>query len=146
MQNVSMGSVAAVVATVDPKTVANTIQYTDVIDMADMDQVMAIALTGDMAAETIDFACYYCDSDGGNPASLKAATQLAAHASNNDNSQIVICVKASELLAAGKRYVKFGLVTGNSTGGAAAVVAIGYPLRAGLAGDQDLASVKQVKQ
>jgi len=146
MINVYAGSVLAVLGTVDPQTVANTEKFTDVVDMSDTDQLLGVASLGDWANETIDFKAYSCDSDGSNAAALKAATQLAASATVNDNAQIVIAVKASELLASGKRHIKFGLVSGSTTGGLASVLVLGLALRYGLAGDQDLATVKQIKQ
>lgn len=141
-----LGEVLAVIATSDPQTHANTIKYTDVVDMADWDQVIAIACTGDMASETIDFAAYKCDSDGSNPASMKAATQLAASASANDNSQVVIVLRPADMngVSEASRYVKFGLVTGGATGGPASVVVLGIP-RQGIASAVDLSTVKEIK-
>lgn len=140
------GSTIATLGIIGPKTITSTESLSTVVDMSDVDQILATLCLGDMAAETIDFAVYSCDSDGSNAAVLKAATQLAAHATNNDNSQIVIAVKASELLASGKRYVKCRAITGGVTGGMACVLIQGVSLRYGLAADQDLASVKQIKQ
>jgi hypothetical protein len=135
----------ALLGTVDPQTVANTEKFSDVIDFGAVQQVMAIALLGDMAAETIDFKFYSCDSDGNNAAAVtgKAATQLTGHASNNDNKQLVINVRDTDLLASGKQYGKFGLVTGNTTGGPAAVAVLGL-LRQGQASASDLASVAEI--
>jgi len=133
-----------VVGTIDPQTVANTETYTDVVDMKSFHEVLGILLLGNMAAETIDFKAYYCDSDGNNAVSLKAATQLAAHASNNDNKQIVINVKSQDLAALNKRYVKFGLVTGAGTGGPSAVVALGVSPRFAPVTDSDLSSVAEI--
>lgn len=136
-----------VIGTIDPQTVVNTELFSDVVDMSKFGQVFGIALLGNIAAETIDFKCYRCDSDGSNAAALKSATQLAAHATNNDNTQVVISVRAEELesASAGARYVKFGLVTGGATGGPAAVLALGVDPRQGVAADLDLASVQEIK-
>lgn len=133
----------AIAGTVDPATVANSQVYTDVVDMTKFGQVVGIALLGNMAAETIDFKAYTCASDGNSKVELKACTQLAAHASNNDGTQLMINVRADDIGDA--RYITFGLVTGNSTGGPAAVVAIGCDARFGPASDSDLASVVQIK-
>lgn len=143
--NTKAGEKIAVVGTIDPQTVANTELFTDVVDMSKFHQALFIALLGDMAAETIDFTLYYCDSDGNNAAELKDCTQLAAHAANNDNDQLVISLRAEELLAAGKRYVKAGLVTGGATGGPAAVVALGVDAHYEPASDSDLASVVEIQ-
>jgi len=134
----------AVVGTLDPVTVVNTEVFTDVVDMTKFGQVLGIALTGNMAAETIDFKAYTCASDGGSKVALKSATQLAAHASNNDGKQIVINVRAEDLTS-GQRYIVFGIVTGNSSGGPAAIVALGTNARYQPATDSDLASVVEIK-
>ena len=135
----------ALVGTVDPATVANTEVFTDVVDMGSLQQAIGVAMLGNMAAETIDFKAYSCDSDGNNAAAItgKAATQLAAHASNNDGKQLIINLRDTDLLASGKQHVKFGIVTGGATGGPAAVVVLGA-LRQGTAADFDLASVAQI--
>lgn len=141
-----LGEILAVIATSDPQTHANVEKFTDVIDMSKYDQVMGIALTGDMASETIDFRVVKCDSDGNNPVALKAATQLAANASANDNSQSIIIVRASDLNAVNEasRYIKFGLFTGGATGGPAAIAVIGIP-NYGTAASNDLSTVKEIK-
>lgn len=135
----------ALVGTVDPATVANSEVFTDVVDMGALQQAIAVAMLGNMAAETIDFKAYSCDSDGNNAAAItgKAATQLAAHASNNDGKQLVINLRDTDLLASGKQHVKFGLVTGGATGGPAAVAVFGA-LRQGRAADSDLSSVAEI--
>ena len=144
-QNQKLCEGLALVATIDPATIANTEIFTDVVDMGAMRQAMAIALLGNEAAETVDFKAYSCDSNGSNAVVIagKTATQLAAHASNNDNMQLVINLRDTDLLASGKQYVKFGLVTGGATGGPAAVAVLGAP-RQGAAADSDLASVLQI--
>jgi hypothetical protein len=137
----------ALVGRVNPQTVANTEKFTDVVDMSKWGQALGIALLGDMAAETIDFKCYTCASDGSGAVQLKAATQLAAHATNNDNKQVAINVRAEEVISASnqtKQYIKFGLVTGGATGGAACVVALGLKPRFGPGTDDDLSSVVEV--
>jgi hypothetical protein len=143
--NVAAGEKLAILGTIDPQTVANTEKFSDVIDMNTFHQVLAIAMTGDMASETIDFKCYTCDSDGTNATALKTATQLAASASANDNAQVAISVRADDLVATSKRYIKFGLVTGGATGGAAAAVVLGVDGRYAPESASNLATVKQVK-
>ncbi len=133
----------AVVGTVDPQTVANIEQLTDAVDMSKFHSALFILLLGNMAAETIDFSVQESDAAGGTYTNLKAATQLAAHASNNDNKQIVIAVRSDEL-GAGKRYLKGRIITGNTTGGPIAVVALGVDPRFGPASDDDLADVVQI--
>jgi hypothetical protein len=143
--NVAAGEMLAVIGTVDPQTVANTEKFTDVIDINNWHQVLGVALIGDVAAETVDFKAYTCDSDGNNAAALKSCTQLAAHASNNDNKQLVINIRSEDLVATSKRYIKFGLVTGGATGGPAAVLALGCCARYEPANANDLASVAEIK-
>lgn len=140
-----LSELLAVVGTIDPATVTSTEVFTDVVDMGANAQALAIACIGNMAAETVDFKCYSCDSDGSNAAAITglAATQLAAHASNNDNKQIVINVRDDALLASGKQHVKFGLVTGGATGGPCAVVVVAAP-RQGLASAADLSTVVEI--
>jgi hypothetical protein len=133
----------AVVATVDPQTVANAEKLTDAVDMSLWHEAMFVCLLGDMAAETIDFKVKESDAAAGSYAALKSASQLAAHASSNDNKQIVINVKAEELTA-GRRYLKGSLVTGGATGGPACVVALGLNPRHAPASDDDLADVVEI--
>lgn len=144
MLNFRLGSALPIIATIDPQTVVNSEVFTDVVDMALYDGVMAVALTGDMASETIDFKAYKCDAGGGNAVALKSATQLAAHASTNDLNQIVIALDNNEFSGLSQRYVKFGLVTGGASGGPAAVVVLGVP-KYGPASARDLATVRQIK-
>lgn len=145
MDQYQAGKKLAVVGTIDPQTVANTELFTDVIDMSKFRQALGVALLGNMAAETIDFTCYVCDSGGNNATELKDCTQLAAHASNNDNKQLVISVRAEDLVDASYTYIKFGLVTGAGTGGPAAVLALGVDARNEPASDADLSSVVEIQ-
>jgi hypothetical protein len=140
MSILSLAERAAVVGTIDPQTVANTELFTDVVDMSKFLAVAGVALLGNMASETITFKAYTCDSDGSNSVALKTSS-LTASASANDNTQLVVGVRAEELLTSGKRYCRFGLVTGGATGGAASVVVLADSPRIGPATLHDLASV-----
>lgn len=142
--NVKAKTKLAIVGTIDPQTVVNSEVFTDVVDMSVLHQAFAIALLGNMANETVDFKAYRCDSDGSNAVALTAATQRAASATANDNIQIAINVRSDDLIASGARYIKFGLVTGNSTGGPAAVTVLGVDARFGPASDLNLASVVEL--
>lgn len=141
-----LSEVLVTIGTIDPATVANTEVFSDVIDMSKYEQVMATLLLGNMASETIDFKCYSCNSAGNSAVSLKTITQLAANASNNDNTQAIISVRAEELnsVAETTRYIKFGLVTGGASGGPAAVLVQGL-LKYGTAAGQDLSTVAEIK-
>lgn len=143
--NVAAAEKLGLVGVMGPRTVANAEQFTNPVDMARFHQCVGFALLGDMAAETINFTAYSCDSDGSNSAPLKAAAQLVGSASGNDNSQVLINVRAEDLQTTGKRFVRFGLVTGGATGGQAAILALGVDSRFQPASDFDLASVKQIR-
>lgn len=143
--NIAAGEKLAILGRINPQTVANTELFTDVVDLSRFHQAIGIALLGNMAAETIDFKCYSCDSDGSNATALKSATQLPSSATANDNAQVAISVRAEDLQASSKRYIKFGLVTGGGTGGPAAAIALGVDARFEMASADNLASVKQVK-
>lgn len=118
-----LSSALAIVATIDPVVVTTAEVFTDVVDMSRHDQLLALVLSGDMAAAaTMDFKFYGCDSDGNNAtAAVKAATQRAADASNNDGIQIEMIIRAIEMPAAKPRWGKFGIVSA-STGGPMAVI------------------------
>ena len=143
--NSKLSEAVAVVGVINPATVANTEVFTTVVDLGANRQAIAIAMIGNVPAETIDFKAYSCDSDGNNAAAItgRAATQLAAHASNNDNKQLIINIRDGDLIASGKQHVKFGLVTGGATGGPCAVVVLGAP-RQGNASANDLSSVVEI--
>jgi hypothetical protein len=143
--NVLAAEKVAIAAALVPATVSNTEVFSGVVDMSTFGQVLGVAQLGNMAAETIDFKAYTCAADGGSATLLKSCTQLAAHASNNDGKQLAINVRGGELLASSARYVKFGLVTGGSTGGPAAILVLGTDMRIGGAAENDASSVVQIK-
>lgn len=144
MINFKAGEKIALVSVIDPGTVNSTPKHSTPVDMSKFHQVVFALALGDMAAETIDFLVQTCDSDGSNAATLKSATQLAAHASNNDNKQLLISVRAEELLESGKTHVRARAVTGNTTGGAACLMGFAVDARSEPASDNDLASVVQI--
>lgn len=115
------------------------------LNMAPWGKALFIFRLGDMAAETIDCVVETCNSDGSGNVTLKAATQLAAHASNNDNKVIVIAVDANELTASGKSYVRGKITTGGVTGGTCSIAALGVEPRHGVAADVDNAAVVEIK-
>lgn len=144
--NTSLADGLALVGVINPATTANTQRNTGAIDISKYDSLLFIFALGDMASEAIDFGVESVDSDGtSNAADItsKQATQLAAHASNNDNKQVVIAVNCQAVLASGKRYVRGTMVTGGATGGPAACIVLGVS-RYGPATAQDLSSVVQV--
>lgn len=144
--NSSIADGVAVAGVINPATTANTARVTGAIDLSLWDQLLFVFSLGDMASETIDAGVQSVDSDGTSNAadiSGKQATQLSASASANDNKQIVIAVKSSDLIASGKRYVRGRMVTGGATGGPAGCVVLGIA-HYGPSDGSDLASVVQV--
>lgn len=130
-----------VAGTIDPQTVANSEVFTDVVDMLKFNEACFIALLGNMANETITFTIYEsANADGSSGTAISGkTTALSASASANDNTQIQANLKAEEITPT-KRYVRAGLVTGNSTGGPAAVLALGLNPKFGPASDDDLST------
>lgn len=106
-------------------------------------RINLLARLGDMASETIDIALYQATDSGGTGAkALKAATQLAAHASNNDSTAHVISVDANDLdIEGGFSFVAGRIVTGGATGGLVSIFVIGSDLRFAPASLVDAASV-----
>ncbi len=115
-------------AFVGPVTVNSTPGVTGAVDMTKFRRVFGVIALGDMAAETIDFRLESDSATAFNVAvsTRVAATQLAAHASNNDNKQIVLELDAANL-PAGHRYVRGRAVTGAGTGGSACMMLFGEP-------------------
>lgn len=108
-------------------------------------QALFVFMLGDMAAETIDCIVESCDSGGSNNATLKAATQLAAHATNNDSKEIVIAVDASEMIASGKEYLRGKITTGGVTGGTCTILMLGVGTKYGPAAGFDSSNVVEIK-
>src|SRR4051812_26944337 len=102
---------AVVVGTIDPQTVSNSELFTDVIDMSKWHEVMAIALLGNMANETVTFTGYTCTSSGSSASAISGkSVALTASASANDNAQEIISVKSEEvctITVQTNQYVKF---------------------------------------
>lgn len=147
MINMRLGSALAVVATIDPATITTVELFSDVINMSRWDQVVGIAFTADLAASTVDFKAYQCVAAGTSAVLLKANTQQASSATLNDNAQLVLSVSANELAATNtglNYYIKFGLVFSGS-GGVGGAIVLGCPNRYDTAGQNDLASVLEIK-
>jgi hypothetical protein len=139
--NVLASEKCAVVGTVDPATVT-ALTYTDAIDMSKFRQALGIALFGNMTdGNDCVFAAYACNAAGNARSAIKTTTKTAA--AGNDNTQVVIGVRAEDLLAQSTytRYVQFGISNAGGAGGPAAVVALGIDPINGPASDDDLSSV-----
>lgn len=144
--NARGSEVMAVVSTIDPQTVVNVEKAGDYVDMGLYEQACFIFLTGDMAAETVDFKLEQAqDSSGTGKKDLVAATQFAASATTSDNKQVILECRAEELdLANGFRYARPRMITGSTAGGPAACVGLGFNARYGVG--TDLSTVAEIKQ
>lgn len=112
--------------------------------LAKFGKALVIFRTGDMASETIDCIVERCESNGSSNATLKSATQLAAHASNNDSKVIVIAVDANELAGTDQEHIRGKITTGGATGGTCSIAVIGIEARYGPAGDNDDSAVVEI--
>lgn len=146
MSNKQLAEDVAVLAATQG-TASSTPLVTSYADAKNVDTIMLVASLGNMAAETIDVALYQAtDTSGTSAKSLKAATQLAAHATNNDNKIVVVSVRKEELdLANGFDCVAGRIVTGGATGGTCGLTVLGGDLRYGPASAVDAAEVVEVK-
>lgn len=114
-------------------TITSTETVSGTIDASLYDEVVFELYLGDMAAETIDFRIEECTaSDGTGAQSLLAATQLAAHATNNDDKHVVLAVRTTKV-SSGFRYLRGRAITGDVTGGPACIVGRGVPRYAPIA-------------
>ena len=151
-QNVKMSERLAVIGVLDPVVVVDTELFTDYIDMQDFEQVLGICMTGNVNNKTFDFTAYgYSSTAGADVTTLKACTQLAAHATTSDNLQLVIGICRQDLVAKGAtpttlRYVRFGILSQAAQDGPVAILAIAGDARYGLAREQDLASVAEIEE
>ena len=123
-------------------TITSTETVSGTIDASLYDEVMFELFLGNMPAETIDFRIEECTAaDGTGAQSLLAATQLAAHASNNDNEHIVLAVRTTKV-SSGFRYLRGRAITGDVTGGPACIVGRSLPRYAPVAAPAACAETK----
>lgn len=143
--NAKLAQLLAVVATLPPAATANTERFTGVVNMGNFHQAVAVVQLGDMASEAITVKAYACKADGSGAVALtvNSPAALAASAEDNDNKQLVLNVRAEDLLESGLSHIKFGVVTGGATGGPVAAVVLGHP-RSGWGKDSNVASVVAV--
>lgn len=147
LANINAAEIGAIVSTIDPQTVANSEKIGDYVDMGLYEQVNFYFLLGDMAAETIDCRVQEAtDSSGTSAKAIKSAAQLASHASNNDNKQIVISIRNEDLDNTNSfRWVAPRMITGGGSGGPAACVGIAFGARSEPASDSDLSTVVEIE-
>jgi hypothetical protein len=118
-----------IVASLTPRTVADTEAFTNYVDMRAVGQALFVASLGDMANEAVTVRLYEAkDGSGTEARPLKSPAALTASASANDNKLVAVGVDAREL-SAGFTHVRLGVVTGGETGGAVSAVAVGLQPR-----------------
>ena len=142
-----MGSMAEeiAVAAATVGTANSTPLVTSYVTAANAGRAMLIARLGDMASETIDIAIYQGQGGSTGAKSLKAATQLAAHASNNDSKVVVVSVDLNDLdVDGGFTHIAGRCVTGGATGGTVALVLLTGDLRYAPASLVDSSDVVQI--
>jgi len=135
----------ALIATIDPQTLADSEVFSDIIDLSKYLDVMGVAMLGNMndSTGTLVFRAVTCDSAGNNVAALKTASTLAVVA---DEKQVIIEVTNNDLAGGATnkdRYIKFGMISG-STGGPAAAAIFARP-KYGPASSYNLATVAEVE-
>ncbi len=148
MSNTAKGNMAediALLATIDPASIAASTVTTDIIDMRYWREVLFIVVTGALGTSaTADFLVKgSAASNMGSPANLttKAITQLVK--ASHDNTQSILRVTAEEVAAQGFRYIQGSLTIGTNAS-IATVIAIGSHARYSDAADFDLASVNEI--
>ena len=146
LSNARLSEQLSLQATIDPVVqVSGTVLTSDYIDLSNFRRAIFIALSGDMASETIDFAVMEAtNASAGSAQVLKSATQWVAHATGNDDKQLVVNVRSEEL-SAGYTHVALRWTQGSTVGGPGSVVGLGADPRhvADETGD-DLATVKEI--
>jgi hypothetical protein len=111
-------------------TASSTPLVTSYVSAKNVGRALLIVRTGDMAAETVDVAIYQGQGGSTNAKSLKAATQLAANASNNDNGVVIVGVDLNDLdVANGFTHIAGRVVTGGGTGGTCTAILLGGDCR-----------------
>lgn len=146
MSNKQLAEEVAVLAS-KAGTANSTPLVTSYVAATHADTIALVATLSDMASETIDIALYQAtDTSGTSAKSLKAATQLGASASANDNKIVVVTVRKEELdIAGGFDCVAGRCVTGGATGGVVGLTVLGGDLRYGPASAVDSSSVVEIK-
>jgi hypothetical protein len=135
---------AAAVLAWSTATASSTPLAGSAVDLSKFGKALVVFRLGDMASETIDCVVQRCDSNGSNAATLKAATQLAANASNNDNKIIVVAVDANDLSGSDQEHIRGQITTGGVTGGTCTIAVLGLEPRYGPAGDNDMSAVVEI--
>lgn len=155
MMNAKLSESLAVVGLLPPQTVNSTPAYSGDVKVDKARHYLAVIFLGDMAAETIDVSILKSNtSSHGGETALKACTQLAAHASNNDNKVLLIDIRPEELALPSYNvggvesntffWIRLKVVTGNTVGGMVCGVILAGDAKEFPASALNLASVVQV--
>lgn len=144
MINLESKDVLGFVAALDPATINSTAKFSDVVDTRIHPALLCVFQLGDMSNEAIFLVVERCDSDGGNPATVKSIA-LSASASANDNTQHVIYLEAADLVGQTQRHVRLKMVTDNTTGGPGAGLILSTSPRYQPASQYNVASVANLR-
>ena len=147
MSNTQLPESVAVLAA-KAGTASNTPLETSYVSIANFDALMgALVTVAPTDAETLDFAIYQAtDSSGTSAKILKAATQRAAHATNNDAKVIVVGARKEELdMANSFTHVAVRCTTSGATGGVVGMFLLGGDARYEPVAGYDNAAVVEVK-
>jgi hypothetical protein len=134
----------AVLATVDPASIAVGTAMTDVIDTQNWNELAFILQLGAIGASgTVDFVVEAsAAANMASPVTIRSAAQLTK-ADSDDNKQVIIGVRNNELSASGRRYIR-GKVTVGVAATLLGVIAVGRGTYRPASGS-DLSSVDEIK-
>jgi hypothetical protein len=138
----------AIVGGLSPVAVANSAQYTTVVDLQPWESVSFLVLFGNMANETITLQLQTCLSNGSSPVSLGSAITVTASASANDSTYYWVEINDDAVLANAQdaRYCRLSVVTSGVSGGPVGIIAFGFGCKNGIASDHDIAAVVEIKE
>lgn len=134
----------AIVATIDPASVAVGTADSDILDMQKFDEAAFVLALGTLGtAATVDLVLQAsAAADLSGPTAIRSATQLTK-VGTDDNKQVILGLRNNELSSRGLRYVR-ARVTVAGAASQAALVVLARPF-AKPASDYDLASVDEIK-
>lgn len=142
MYNEKITERMALVATIDPASLAAQAHNTDVVDMKHVRRLVFHIITGTLGANaTVDF-----DINGDTASNGAFATKITGKSiaqvvkASGDNVQVSIEVSAEEVAAQGFRYVR-GTLTIGAAASIVGVVGLADFLRYSSGSENDLASV-----
>jgi hypothetical protein len=132
---------AAVVATTDPANINGSTVTSDAVDMSKYHEALFIILLGAVDA-AITAKLQEASTSGGSYSDIsgKAITALGG---SDDNKQVVINLKSSELTPS-KSFVKLSITSASGTTNIVGSVALGMRPRFGPGSDDDLSSVAEI--